>query len=165
MRVLFLGRNTGTSLQRRQAMERLGIDVTAIDLLHTLPNMRIVGSIIHHAGAIGINRLVTRQVTRAIRGERFDLVWVEKGEVVSPRLVSELKKCAGYVLLYNVDDPFGPRERSLWRQVHLALPFYDGIVVVRSENVEEAFDRGARRVLRVFRSADEVAHQPRRLTA
>ena len=37
---------------------------------------------------------------------------------------------------------------------------YDLVVVVRKENVEEARSLGARKVLRVYRSADEVAHAP-----
>jgi len=64
---------------------------------------------------------------------------------------------------YNLDDAFGPRDRRLWRLYLKAVPVYDLIVVVREENPAEALAMGAKRVLRVFRSADEAAHAPRAL--
>jgi spore maturation protein CgeB len=42
--------------------------------------------------------------------------------------------------------------------------FYDLLAVVREENIAEAYARVARNVLRIWRSADEVAHRPRLLT-
>jgi hypothetical protein len=68
------------------------------------------------------------------------------------------------VINYHVDDPFGPRDSNYWLQYKRAVSAYDLMVVVREENVEEARRLGARKVLRVFRSADEVAHLTRALT-
>lgn len=45
-----------------------------------------------------------------------------------------------------------------------AVPYYDLLVVVRESNVSEAYSLGAKKVNRVFMSADEVAHRPRLLT-
>jgi spore maturation protein CgeB len=53
----------------------------------------------------------------------------------------------------------------LWREFLKALPRYDLLVVVREVNIQEAYRHGAKEVLRVFMSADEVAHHPRQLTA
>jgi len=66
------------------------------------------------------------------------------------------------VINYNVDDPFptgDPNKRrfSLHRK---AIPAYDLVAVVRAENVTEAYTAGARKVFRIYRSADEVAHAP-----
>jgi len=44
-----------------------------------------------------------------------------------------------------------------------SVPLYDLIVVVRKCNVPEAFSKGARNVLRVYMSADEVVHSPRQM--
>ncbi len=68
------------------------------------------------------------------------------------------------MLCYTIDDPFGGRDKMRWRQLFNALPSYDLLVVVRACNVQEAYDHGARKVMRVFMSADEVAHAPRQLT-
>lgn len=45
-----------------------------------------------------------------------------------------------------------------------AVPDYDLLVVVRENNVSEAYSLGAKNVIHVFRSADEKAHYPRALT-
>jgi hypothetical protein len=103
-------------------------------------------------------------VLRAIAGQTFDLVWVDGGPLVSRELVVDLRKFAQRVINYHVDDPFGRRDANLWLQYKRAVPAYDLMVVVREENVEEARRSGARKVLHVFRSADEVAHAPRVLT-
>ncbi len=53
----------------------------------------------------------------------------------------------------------------LWREFLKAVPAYDLLVVVRAPNVEEAYQHGAKKVMCVFRSADEIAHAPRQLNA
>jgi spore maturation protein CgeB len=68
------------------------------------------------------------------------------------------------VLNYNVDDPYGTRDANNWMQYRRAVRAYDLVVVVRKENVEEARSLGARKVLMVFRSADEIAHAPIQLS-
>ncbi|MGZ3240974.1 MAG: CgeB family protein, partial [Burkholderiaceae bacterium] len=45
-----------------------------------------------------------------------------------------------------------------------SLPFYDLCVVMRPQNVIEARERGAKNVMCVYRSADEISHAPRSLT-
>jgi spore maturation protein CgeB len=92
--------------------------------------------------------------------ETFDLVHVDEIAVVGPSLVSELKSRFGPVSCYVVDDPFGDRDGPKWRLFLKAVPEYDLTTVVREPNVEEAYDRGATDVLRVYRSADEVIHAP-----
>jgi hypothetical protein len=66
---------------------------------------------------------------------------------------------------YNHDDPFGTRDGRKWDQYRRCLPQYDLVAVVREENIAEAFALGARRVIRVFRPCDPVAHGPLTLTA
>jgi hypothetical protein len=94
----------------------------------------------------------------------FDLVWVDSGGLVSRELVEDLKRLGKRVLNYNVDDPYGDRDVNSWVQYLRAVRAYDLVVVVRKENVEEARSAGARKVLRVYRSADELAHAPIQLS-
>ncbi len=110
---------------------------------------------------------IRRHLTRAIKGRSFDIAWVDQGVLLGPSIVKRLKDLAPLVINYNVDDPFpsvdpDKRRFSLYRK---AVPVYDMIVVVRPENVAEAYEAGARKVLHVYRSADEVAHAPLRLTS
>ena len=84
--------------------------------------------------------------------------------MVGPRLVETLRQRFGPVANYNADDPYGPRDRFSWLSYRRAVRSYDLVVVVREPNVAEAKSFGARRVERIYRLADEVAHAPRRLT-
>jgi spore maturation protein CgeB len=97
------------------------------------------------------------------RGD-FDLAFVNGGMLVDSTLVEALKQRCGAVINYNNDDPFGQRDGGKWRLYLHALPVYDLVIVVRDCNVAEARAAGARDVLRVYMSADEIAHSPRSIT-
>jgi hypothetical protein len=96
--------------------------------------------------------------------QQFDLVHVDEIALVGPTLVQSLKERFGTVSCYVIDDPFGGRDGPKWRLFLKAIPEYDLITVVREPNVKEAYEYGARDVLRVYRSADEVAHAPKNIT-
>ena len=164
MKILYLGRNSGTSAHRAAAMVRLGHDVEILDPLSMIPSNRLMSQWVWRTGALGVTRLVHRRSLKAMGGADFDIAWIDSGEMVDARLVQDLKKRIPFVVCYNVDDPFGDRDGLRWRAYRSAVPFYDLVVVVRVPNVEEAYRSGARRVMHVYRSADEVAHAPHRLS-
>ena len=116
-------------------------------------------------GGLLSEKTVAAQVLAALGETKFDLTWVDNGRNVGPILVRELQRRYGPVVNYNVDDPYGRRDRFAWSLYKKAVPAYNLVVVVREENVAEANSLGAKKVLRVYRSADEVAHAPRPLTA
>jgi spore maturation protein CgeB len=66
---------------------------------------------------------------------------------------------------YTLDDPFNGRDAQRFRRYLKAVPYYDLLALVREENPSEATLLGARNVMQIWRSADEVAHRPRQLTA
>jgi spore maturation protein CgeB len=169
LNILFLGRNSGTSSQRKEAMLRLGHQVVHIDPYALLPSNRGIHLWEWHAGSMGLAELLRRRALQTLPKlsaghDSFDVAWVEQGNLISRRFVKDLKAQIPRVLCYTIDDPFGGRDRMRWHQFFRALPSYDLLVVVRACNVREAYDRGARKVLRVFMSADEIAHAPRQLT-
>lgn len=159
--ILFVGTNSGTSRHRALALERLGHTVTLIEPRPFLPKNRIADYWIFHTGALLCDAAITRGVLSSIPRKEFDLVWVESGDLISRSLVKELKNRFGKVVNYCIDDPYGGRDGSKWRHYLAALPLYDLVVVMRECNVEEAYRAGARDVLRVYMTADEVAHAPR----
>lgn len=147
-----------------QAMIRLGHEVRAVDPNQCLSKNRPWPRFRKETGGYFAERPVRRWVLGELGDDRFDLAWVDGGHYVGGALVAGLKaRHCGLVVNYNVDDPFGPRDGRMWRIYKKALPQYDLVAVVRKENVAEAYALGARRVLHVLRSADEVAHAPRRL--
>lgn len=91
---------------------------------------------------------------------RVDLIWVDSGELIGRKCVSLLRNLHCPVVLYNIDDPTGKRDGRRFDSLRAALPLYDLVVVVRMETAKECSLLGAKNVMRVIRSYDEVAHQP-----
>jgi spore maturation protein CgeB len=162
--VLYIGRNDGTSRHRILSLGRLGHKVQILDPHSVLPSGRFIEYWKYHTGAYGLEEFIRARVLKALRSEKFDLVWVDAGDLICAELVRDLKRQAPYILNYNVDDPFGGRDKYKWRLYLRSVPYYDLVVVVRDCNVAEAHKLGAEDVLRVHRSADEVAHSPRILS-
>src|SRR5258706_407825 len=161
--ILYVGRNSGTSRHRASALRRLGHEVFIIDPATLLPKARFAASWTWQTGGLLFEGYVRRQLATNLPAAQFDLVFVDSGELVGPALVSELKNRFGTIVNYNIDDPYGGRDGVRWRLYLAAAALYDLIVVVRDCNVREAFAAGARGVLRVHMSADEIAHAPRPL--
>jgi spore maturation protein CgeB len=159
--ILYIGTNTGTSRHRTLALQRLGHAVSIVDPFAVLRGNRFAGLWAWRTGCLFLEDLIRRRILAGIPDRRFDLVLVDGGELVGPCLIKELKRRFGVVANYNVDDPYGRRDGRRWKLYLQSVPFYDLVVVVRDFNVPEALARGARSVLRVHRSADEVAHAPR----
>jgi spore maturation protein CgeB len=164
LRMLYLGGDSGTSRHRALSLSRLGHKVRTLDPHSFFPPGRLMGYWIHRTGALGLGRFIRSRILETIRSAEFDVVWVDWGDVICPELILDLKQRAKFVINYNVDDPYGPRDGNKWRLYLRSVPFYDLVVVVRDCNVGEAFKAGARDVMRVYRSSDEVAHAPRKLT-
>ncbi|MFM7679463.1 MAG: glycosyltransferase, partial [Roseiflexaceae bacterium] len=62
------------------------------------------------------------------------------------------------VLLYNTDDPTGSRDTSRFTNLISSLAYYSLCVFVRQETALEALALGAKRVIVVNRSYDEISH-------
>jgi len=165
MNILYLGFETGTSGHRADALRRLGHEVRIISPGHLVPRLPLMPHWQRYFGSIGLASLIRKRVLETLKGSSgFDLIWVDSGGLVSRQLVEDLKRFGKRVVNYNVDDPFGNRDVNSWVQYRGAVSAYDLVAVVRKENVEEARTLGARKVLMVYRSADEVAHAPIQLS-
>jgi spore maturation protein CgeB len=163
--VLYVGPDSGTSRHRAQALRRLGHRVHVVDPRPLVSRPVWLARWTWRTGALGLEGVLRRSVLARIPGGEWEIALVDGGELVGPALVEQLRRRCGAVVNYNLDDPFGTRDGGRWRLYLRSVPFYDALVVVREINVAEARARGARRVLRVFRSADEEAHAPAVLDA
>jgi hypothetical protein len=165
MNIAYIGSKQGTSLQRAGALERIGHQVTVIDPRNFLPPSKWVDRWLYHTGGLGVSHLVDPPILASVCQIRPDLIWVAQGEYLGCGLLQKLHRiCPGPIVNYMDDDPFGGRDGRRFRNYLKAIGQYDLLVVVRSDNILEARRSGARRVLRVFMSADEVAHRPRVLS-
>lgn len=162
LRILYLGPAYGTSLHRAEALRRLGHDVTHVDPWRFLPRQRFTGRIVQKlicdVGGHLFEYHVRRSLIDSLNGNRFDVIWVNSGELFGAKTIRSLREFAPIIVNYNNDDPFngvGRKRFALYRQ---AIPEYDLLAILRTQNIDEAYQAGARRVLRVLMSADEVVH-------
>jgi spore maturation protein CgeB len=161
MQLLYLGTTDGTCLDRANALRRLGHEVTHVNLRALLPANVWIDRLIWRVGAAPLAPWIRRALAKRLRGQRFDAAYVDNGDQVSPAVLHLLRTHAPKVVSYTIDDPFGGRDGRRFSALRSALPGYDLVVVPRAQNVEEARALGARRVLRVHMTADEVQHTPR----
>ncbi|MDE2401331.1 MAG: glycosyltransferase [Burkholderiales bacterium] len=164
LRILYLGTLSGTCLDRAHAYRRLGHEVRHLDMRQWLPRTPWVDRITWRVGGHVFSPWLVRRMQAELRGELFDICHVDNGEWVTPAVMAVLKAHCQKVINYNIDDPTGPRDRRRFSAYRMAAPHYDLLAVVRQENVAECRALGARRVIRVWRSADELAHAPRPIT-
>lgn len=166
MRIAYIGTNSGTSSHRAGALIRIGHRVNVIDPRDYLPRSPWIDRWLYHTSSFVINRLVYKPILDEVRQCRPDLIWVNQGFYLECRLLEKLHGlCAGPIINYLNDNPFSGGHGYRFRKFMQAVHQYDLLVVVRTRNIQEAERAGARRVLRVFLSADEVAHRPRALSA
>lgn len=163
MRVLFLGPADGTSGHRLNGFRRLGHDARQLDPRALLPPFASIDRFMRRIHPGPLAEWARSCVLRAIDTESYELAFVDGGALVGLRLVRDLQARGMRVVNFNHDDPFGRRDGALFGAYRAAVPGYDLVVVVRTENIAEARALGARRVLHHFRVADEVEHAPRAL--
>lgn len=161
-RILYIGSSTGTSRQRSLAMSRLGHEVTCIDPHQAVPKrFKRWG---FKTGYLGFSRLVQRYIYEKIRGDNFDVVWVDHGDLCSAALIRSLRSFKAPIVNYCQDNPYVPRDGFRWRLFLQAISEYDLIVTPRASNVQAAFAACARDVLRVKFAADEAVHRPMKIS-
>lgn len=165
-KVLYIGdsSSSSTSGHRAYALKRLKHDVDIQDPYQVFSgplNSRLLSPIHYRTGY----RLLQKQMVQWIRGlvsslSKPDVIWVDSGELLGPECLRVLREFGCPIILYNVDDPTGKRDGHRFDMLIKAIQAYDCVVVVRRETEEECIKLGAKRVIRVLRSYDEVEHKP-----
>jgi spore maturation protein CgeB len=162
--ILYLGPISGTCLDRANALRRLGHIVEHLDLRQLLPTTAWVDRITWRMGGNLVAPWLMPSLAERLKGKQFDLCYVDGGEWVTPKVISLLRTYAKKVINYNIDDPLGARDGARFKAYRQSLPYYDLNVVVRQENIAEAKLLNVKKIMRVYRSADELSHAPRKLT-
>ncbi len=167
MRILYIsyGGLESTAFHRAQALERIGHELQLLDIGQILGNF-LRGPILTRCHFYSGYRFLQSALVNSIAERlsqcqrQFDLVWVDSGEWLGRRAIKVLKRLACPVLLYNLDDPTGPRDQHRFGTLRRTIAEYDACVVVRAESKQEFQQTGAKHVIRVWRSYDEIAHAP-----
>ena len=159
--ILYFGPISGTCLDRANALRRLGHRVEHVDLRQLLHSSPWVDRITWHFGGNLFSPWIIQGLKDRLVGKSYDICYVDGGEWVTPKVIALLRKYTNKVINYNIDDPLGSRDGARYSAYRNSLPDYDLCVVMREENVVEAKNLGAKNVMRVYMSADEIAHTPK----
>jgi spore maturation protein CgeB len=166
MNILYIGNNNpySTSLHRANALTRVGHNViikNPEEIFKKELSHPFWGRFNYKTGYIFIQSIIYKWLKGlAIEKGKIQLIWIDGGEWVGKRSLIFLKNLNIPVVLYNVDDPTGKRDRLRFYTLLKALPFYDLVVVVRKESELECIKLTKNKVLKVLRSYDEEAHKP-----
>lgn len=164
IKVLYIGSDSPgtTSLYRARAIQRRGYDVSILNLakeFRGMLNRKIPGAIHYRTGYRFLQGSVMKWLKVYITAnERPDVIWVDSGELLGPACIKLMKNWCNKIILYNHDDPTGPRDGRRFDSLKKAIPFYSLCVVVREESYQEFRLAGSNNVMKVYRSYDEVEH-------
>ncbi|SDD62320.1 Glycosyl transferases group 1 [Mucilaginibacter pineti] len=166
MEILYLGDNskTSTSFHRASALSRLGHNVNIYSPKDCInENMKsMLGNLFHYrTGYRFLQKKIVKWLTDILsKTPKPDLIWVNSGELLGVDCLKKLKELGCPVVLYNNDDPTGGRDKGRFYSLLKAIPYYDLIAVMREINIAEYKALGAKKVMQVMMSYDEVLHKP-----
>jgi len=164
MKVLYIGHNgkASTSYHRAQALKRIGHDIdikNPYEVLERLNNF--IAKLHYRTGYRFLQRAIKNWVVKNVTSNNYDLIWVNSGELLGVDCLTYIKtRINKPLILYNNDDPTGGRDGHRFDTLLRAIPIYDLCAVMRDINVKEYNQLGAKKVVRVNMSYDEIQHQP-----
>ena len=163
MNILYFGSSNDltTSGHRANALIRIGHTLRCIDLAAML-QLKPYQSMVHYKTGFRFLQKHILSLLRELLYEiniSFDLIWVDGGQYFGPSILLWVKQVYQIpIILYNVDDPTGPRDFCFNYMLRKSFSFYSLCVFVRQETAIEALALKAKKVLTVSRSFDEAAH-------
>lgn len=153
-----------TVVHRVHALERLGHHVVSLDPDDFIGKHGFILSFIHFRTGY---RLLQQQLLSRLCSyfstctPKPDLLWIDSGQYLGSTVLRWLRSHLSCpFILYCNDDPTGPRDWPRYALLRSAFPYYDLCVYRREINELEWLALGARKVLRVWMSYDEVIHRP-----
>jgi len=170
-RILFIGDlNTyGRGSQRYRTLKEMGQQVVAFS--HTrvsLPGRIEKPSLLYRIFwklkiPLDVPR-VNKQIRDAIRNSSFDVVWIEKGNMIWPWTLWYIKKHAPFTRLISCseDDMYATHGHSLWYRAGVC--HYDLVFTTKTYNLAELKLFGAKETKLFLDSYDEIIHKPISLT-
>lgn len=165
MNILYFGDDdkASTSFHRAKALERLNHSVDIFNIKNNISkwhNNKYLSAFHYRTGYVFLQNEVCKKIQKITNLTNYDMVWVDSGELFNIRCINFIKKHNIPIVLYNVDDPTGKRDGMRFYSLRKCLIYFDLVVVVRKETEIECLQLGCKKVLRVWRSYDEIMHKP-----
>lgn len=108
---------------------------------------------------------VNSQVLQKIKENKYDVVWIEKGNMLKPWVLKKIKALSPATTLISCseDDMYVSHGYSMWYK--LGLKNYDFVFTTKAYNVSELKEFNAKKVILFLDSYSEYIHHPFELTA
>ena len=166
MKIIYLGSSdkSSTSFHRAEALQRLGYKIILEDPYikskSQLSN-RVSRYLHYRTGYRFLQENILSWIQEMLKNNNdSDLIWVDSGELFGSRVVHQLAEDGRKVVLYNHDDPTGLRDGHRFDSLIKSISSYSICAVVRNENIDEFYQHGAKHIVKIWRSYDEIVHAP-----
>lgn len=166
-RILFVGdlNEYGRGFQRYRTLKEMGHEVTAfshtrVSSPHRIDPPSLMFRVFWKLRIPLDTMQVNIKIRDAVRVSSFDVIWIEKGNMVWPWTLRYVKKYAPAAKLVSCseDDMYAPHGHSLWYR--WGLHHYDLVFTTKLYNLAELKLFGAKNTRLFLDSYDENTHRP-----
>jgi len=102
----------------------------------------------------GINRYIIQQLNGDFE---YDLVWVDKGVYIDPKVIQKLRKVSKMLLHYTPDPAFTFHRSRFFFE---AISFYDYCITTKSFEIQDYIKAGAKQIIYCTQGYDKMLHKP-----
>jgi hypothetical protein len=171
LRILFVGDLTPylTTRARLDAFRRLGHSVESIDMRDALSSDYAFIQRLNHWSLLTPQLFAfNRTLLDTARRRDIQVIWIEKGTFVFPRVAKALKAIPGAILVYHNTDDWKAKTSTFhhlhWRFLLRTLDLYDAHITSNLHNVREFRERGLPHVHHMELCANEAIVHPGELS-
>jgi len=165
--ILYIGSLSpnNNSNKRYKTLVEIGNNVVGVDIDKSIYVKNITSSIHHRLNiGYGVYKL-NKQVCRIVEELEPDLIWVDNKPYLTAKTLRRIiKKLPKTKIINLVTDDANGRYKSAWRLTRQTAKYYHHHFVQRTENFEEYFSWGAKKVDYCLRSFDPQFHKIVHLT-
>lgn len=147
-----------TCLQRMQALERLGYEVSGIDM-QSKYDLSFIGKVFRKLKIpLDFNR-GNKKIIEHLKAKKYDLLWIDKGLQIFPATIKKAKllRPGIQIVSYSPDDMLNPDNQSKFYLKGVRL--FDYHVTTKSFNVSELKEIGAKKVIFSEKAFDPFTHK------
>lgn len=173
LRILSIGGFSGlgesnTCLQRDSILQTLG-DVDHVDTTSVPFNIwyRICNKLFQWGLSISVPDLcgTNKQIKEKVRSNRYDIIWIDKGLVISEDTFMAIKKYVPQAKIIGYSPDYMCARHNQTKAFLASLKFYDTYVTTKSYSVSGLYSLGCKDVYLVGNSYQEGFHKPYVLTS
>lgn len=124
-----------TSLYRYRALQRLQQEVIPFDLARYRYRLGKMNALVLRFPMGPLISRVNADLVAAVEKERPDIVWLDKPIQFTPATIRRVKESGPFLVCYNQDSPFGPRDDGCWYQFNRVYRAFDLHCLFRNSDV------------------------------